>query len=391
MLACLVDSGMIMLDTHNQEGCMFDQRMKKLAEVLVGYSTKVQPGERVLIDAYDIPPEMVTLLIDRVIEAGGLPFVELHQARVIRSLVLQGTDEQMEISGKHALEFMKDVQCYIALRGGLNITEMSDVPDEKIKLYEHHRKPVLDYRVSKTKWVVLRWPSASMAQLAGMSTEQFEDFYFDVCTLDYAKMARAEEPLKERMERTDKVHIIGPKDTDLEFSIKGISTIPCVGDRNIPDGECFTAPVKKSVNGVIHFNAGTIYHGKPFDDIRLVFKDGKIIDATGSDTPALNDILDTDEGARYVGEFSLGFNPYITRAMRDILFDEKIRGSIHFTPGMAYDEANNGNKSKIHWDMVMIQTEEFGGGEIWFDDELIRKDGRFVPDYLRGLNPENLV
>ena len=183
------------------------------------------------------------------------------------------------------------------------------------------------------------------------------------------------------------VRIIGPLDTDLQFSIKGIPAIQCDGDRNIPDGEVFTAPVRDSVNGVIHFNAGTIYQGKLFDDIRLVFKDGKIVEATGSDTKALNEILDTDEGARYVGEFSLGFNPYIKKAMRDILFDEKICGSIHFTPGQAYDEADNGNRSKIHWDMVLIQTEEFGGGEIWFDDELIRKDGRFVPGLPAGAEP----
>ena len=370
---------------------MVDPRMKKLADVLVGYSTKVQPGERVLIDAYDVPAEMVTVLIDRVVEAGGLPFVDEHHARVRRTLILSGTDEQMEIMGRHALEFIKEMQCYISLRGSHNVTEMSDVPDDKIKLYETHQKPAFDYRVSQTRWVVLRWPTPSMAQLAGMSTEQFEDFFFDVCTLDYARMAAAEEPLKERMERTDRVRIVGPLDTDLTFSIKGIPAIPCVGDRNIPDGELFTAPVKDSVNGVIHFNAGTIYHGRPFDDIRLVFKDGKVVEATGSDTRALNEILDTDEGARYVGEFSLGFNPHITRAMRDILFDEKIRGSIHFTPGQAFEEADNGNRSKVHWDMVLIQTEEFGGGEIWFDGELVRKDGRFVPDYLQPLNPENLV
>lgn len=230
-----------------------------------------------------------------------------------------------------------------------------------------------------------------MAQQAGMSTEQFEDFFFDVCTLDYAKMAKAEQPLKERMERTDIVRLVGPKDTDLTFSIKDIPVIPCVGDRNIPDGECFTAPVRDSVNGIIHFNAGTIYHGRSFDDIRLVFKDGKIVEATGSDTTAINEILDSDEGARYVGEFAIGFNPHIKRAIRDILFDEKICGSIHLTPGQAYEEADNGNRSKIHWDMVLIQTEEFGGGEIWFDDELIRKNGRFVPEELQGLNPENLV
>lgn len=371
---------------------MIDPRMKKLADLLVGYSTKVQPGERVLIDCHDVPAEMANILIECVAEAGGIPFVEIHDARVRRAIYMNATADQMKILCTRDLEFMKEIQCYIALRGGHNITELSDVPEDKMKIVqEHWTKPVVDQRVNHTKWVVLRWPTPSMAQLASMSTEQFENFYFDVCTLDYAKMAKAEKPLVERMNRADRVRIIGPKDTNLEFSIKDIPAIQCNGDRNIPDGECYTAPVRESVKGIIHYNAGTIYQGKPFDDIRLVFKDGKIIEATGSDTKALNEILDTDEGARYVGEFALGFNPHIKQAMRDILFDEKIAGSLHFTPGRCYEEASNGNDSKIHWDMVLIQTPECGGGEIWFDDELIRKDGRFVPDYLHGLNPENLV
>jgi len=365
--------------------------MKKLADVLVGYSCKVQPGEKVLIDAYDTPAEMASVLVNKITEAGGIPFAQVYNSQVQRALYLNATEEQMQAIANRDLAFMQGMQAYIALRGSNNITEMCDVPADKMQMIQGIMRPVLDYRVDHTKWVVLRWPTPSMAQLAGMSTEAFEDFYFDVCTLDYAKMARAEEPLKERMMRADKVHLIGPKDTDLTFSIKGIPAIQCDGDRNIPDGEVFTAPVRDSVNGVIHFNAGTIYNGKPYDDIRLVFKDGKIIEATGSDTKALNDVLDSDEGARYVGEFAIGFNPYIKQAMRDILFDEKIAGSIHFTPGRAYEEADNGNKSRIHWDMVLIQTPEFGGGELWFDDELIRKDGRFVPDYLQGLNPENLV
>lgn len=371
---------------------MVDPRMTKLADLLIGYSTKVQPGERVLVDAFDIPAEMVGVLVERVVEAGGIPFADVHQARVRRAVYRNATEEQMKVLCKRDLEFMKEIQCYISLRGGHNITELSDIPDERMKIVQtHYSKPVTDQRVNHTKWVALRWPTPSMAQQAGMSTEQFEDFYFDVCTLDYARMAEAEKPLVERMRKTDKVRIIGPLDTNLEFSIKGIKAIQCDGDRNIPDGECFTAPVRDSVNGVMHYNAGTIYNGKPYDDIRLVFKDGKIIEATASDTKSLNEVLDSDEGARYIGEFSLGFNPHIKHPMRDILFDEKIDGSLHFTPGQAYEDADNGNRSKIHWDMVMIQRPEYGGGEIWFDEELIRKDGRFVPDYLQGLNPENLV
>lgn len=371
---------------------MYDPRMKKLADVLVGYSTNVQPGERVLIDATEIPVEMITLLVDRVTEAGGLPFVDINPSRVMRSIYLNATEEQMTLMGKRDFAFAQEMNCFIAMRGGLNISESSDVPKEKIKLAdEFWHKQVRDYRLSKQKWVVIRWPSPSMAQQAGMSTEAFENFYFDVCTLDYAKMAKAEEPLKERFERTDRVRIVGPSDTNIEFSIKGMPAVPCVAERNVPDGELFTAPVKDSVNGVIHYNVPTIGQGKPFDDIRLVLKDGKIVEATSSDTKSLNDILDTDEGARYIGEFALGFNPHIHKPMRDILFDEKIAGSLHFTPGQAYEKAPNGNQSKIHWDLVLIQTEEYGGGEIYFDDELIRKNGRFVPDYLQVLNPENLI
>jgi aminopeptidase len=365
--------------------------MKRLADTIVGYSCKVQPGERVLIDAFDASPEMVSVLINRVVEAGGIPFVETHTMKVLRSLYLHATKEQMQIIADRDLEFMKKMNCYVGIRGSHNITETSDVPTDKMQMIQGITRPVVNYRVEHTKWVILRWPTPSMAQLAGMSTEAFEDFYFDVCTLDYAKMSRAEVPLKERMEQTDIVHIKGPGETDITFSIKGMPAIQCDGDRNIPDGEVFTAPVRDSVNGVIQFNAPTIHQGKPYDNIKLVFKNGKIIEATSSDTKSLNEALDADEGARYLGEFSLGFNPYIKRAIRDVLFDEKIAGSLHLTPGEAYKEADNGNRSSIHWDLVLIQTPEYGGGEVWFDNELIRKDGRFVPDYLQGLNPENLV
>ena len=191
------------------------------------------------------------------------------------------------------------------------------------------------------------------------------------------------------MEKTDKVRLVA-KGTDLTFSIKGIPAVKCAGHMNIPDGEVYTAPVKDSVNGVITFNAPTLENGIKHENVRLVFKNGRIVEATSSDTKALNDVLDTDEGARYVGEFAIGVNPYVTSPMLDILFDEKISGSIHFTPGCCYDDAYNGNKSSVHWDMVLIQTPEWGGGEIYFDDMLIRKDGLFVTESLRCLNPENL-
>ena len=222
-----------------------------------------------------------------------------------------------------------------------------------------------------------------------MSTEKFEDFFFDVCCLDYGKMEKAMQPLVDLMNRTDKVRILDAK-TDLNFSIKGIPAIPCAGHCNIPDGEVYTAPVKNSVNGYINYSAPSIYNGIRHDNVRLEFKDGKIVKATSSQPEAIEAVFNTDAGARYVGEFAIGVNPYVTSPMLDILFDEKIAGSIHFTPGACYDEAPNGNNSAIHWDLVHIQTPEWGGGEIYFDDVLIRKDGRFVLPELMCLNPENL-
>ena len=371
---------------------MTDPRITRLAEVLVGYACAVKAGEKVLVEAIDVPHAFTRALVRRIRDAGGHPLVLLKSNEVTRSLMLSGSKEQWDLAAQVERLQMENVQCYVGARGSPNVSELSDVPADKQKLYEdilwkrvHH-----DVRIKKTRWVVLRWPSPSMAQMAEMSTEAFEDFFFDVCTLDYAKMSRAMQPLKAIMERTDRVRLKGPRDTDLTFSIQGIPAIPCDGKVNIPDGEVFTAPVRDSVNGVIHFNCPTIYRGTTHNDIRLVFRNGKVVEATSTASEKLNEVLNADEGARYVGEFAIGFNPYVTRPMKDILFDEKIAGSIHFTPGSCYDEASNGNKSSIHWDMVMRQDPAAGGGEIWFDDRLVRKDGRFVVKELEGLNPENL-
>jgi len=368
---------------------MTDPRYGKLADVLVNYSTKLKQGERVLIDAIDIPDEFTVELMRAVREAGATPLVEVRHGRVTREL-LRGTNEHHAALVREVEMFrMKKVQAYIALRGSANTSETSDVPSDKMSLYSRVLRPVLNYRVNKTRWVVLRWPTPSMAQAAGMSTEAFENFYFDVCTMNYPRMAKAMLPLEKLMQKTDRVHIKAPG-TDLKFSIKGIGAKMCKGDRNIPDGEVFSCPIKDSVNGVIQYNTPTLYSGTRFENVRLEFKDGKIIKATANNTKRLNEIFDTDAGARYVGEFSLGFNPHIQSPMCDILFDEKIAGSLHFTPGQAYEDVDNGNRSAVHWDMVLIQRPEWGGGEVWFDDTLIRKDGRFLPKELRPLNPENL-
>jgi aminopeptidase len=371
---------------------MLDPRVDRLAKMLIDYSCAVKKGEKILIEAIDVPHMFTNALVRHTTAAGGYPLVLLKSNEITREMMLSGQAEQWETIARIEKTQMESVQCYIGARGSPNISELSDVPADKQKLFEstvwqkvHH-----DVRIKKTRWCVLRWPHPSMAQMAEMSTAAFEDFYFNVCTLDYAKMSRAMKPLQKLMMKTDKVRLRGPADTDLSFSIKNIPAVCCDGRVNIPDGEVFTAPVRDSVNGVIHFNCPTIYRGVTHNDVRLTFKDGKIVEATSTATDKLNEVFNADAGARYVGEFAIGFNPYCTKPMKDILFDEKIAGSIHFTPGSCYDEASNGNKSGIHWDLVMRQTPEVGGGEIWFDKRLIRKDGEFVVKELMGLNADKL-
>lgn len=370
---------------------MRDPRLQKLARNLVEYSIDVQPGENVLIEAIGSVNELTKCLIEEVAARGGRPFVETSDRTVLRTLLKHASKEQMELWASLDLERMKNMQGYIGIRSGDNVNELAGIPDENMRMYQqiHFNSVHSEQRVKKTKWVVLRYPSPSMAQLANMSTEAFEDFYFDVCNLDYSKMDAAMTPLQDLMNKTDRVRIVSPG-TDLSFSIKNIGSKKCSGHRNIPDGEVFSAPVRDSVQGTITYNAPSVYSGVTFQNVSLTFENGKIVKAESNDTAKLNEILDMDEGARYVGEFAIGFNPHILNPMNDILFDEKIAGSLHFTPGQAYEETDNGNRSAVHWDLVLIQRPEYGGGEIYFDDILIRKDGVFVIPELEGLNAENL-
>jgi aminopeptidase len=367
---------------------MKDPRLDELARVIVNYSTNLKKGEKILIEAVGIDPQAVVAIVRAARARGGIPLVTIKEPVVMREIMRGATEENMKLAAACELYRMKKVDAYVGIRSGSNIFEMSDVPSDKMNLYSAHwMKPVhLKERVTNTRWVVMRYPNPSMAQQAGMSTEAFEDFYFKVCTLDYAALSKAMNALVRRMKRTDRVAIKGPG-TDLELSIKGIPVIKCDGKMNIPDGEIFTAPVKNSVNGVVTFNTPSVYEGVTFENIRLEFEKGKVVKATCNHTKRLNEILDQDRGARSVGEFAIGVNPHITMPMKDTLFDEKIAGSFHMALGNAYeDEADNGNRSQIHWDLVVIQTPKFGGGEMLFDGKPVRRNGRFVTKDLQPLD-----
>lgn len=367
-------------------------RNTTLARNIVNYSCKLKKGEKVWIDLKGtVGMPLLKTILKEVHRIGAIPFVQMSHETIEREILLNTTEEQLRLMATMDCVKAKEMDAYIFIKCPENIFELAGVPQEKMDLYKKlYVKPVYyEILLPNTRWVGINYPSPNMAQSASMSSEEFKNHYYKVCNLDYSEMKKALEPLKELMEKTDKVHIVG-NGTDISFSIKGMPAVICSGERNIPDGEIYTAPIKSSVNGVISYNAPSIQEGFTYTDIKFKFKDGKIIEATSNNTEKINKILDLDEGSRYIGEFALGVNPYIEEPINNILFDEKIMGSFHLTPGSSYDKAYNGNESVLHWDLICIQTPKYGGGEIYFDDVLIRKDGVFVLPQLQNLNPENL-
>lgn len=368
---------------------MADARIEALARNVLDYALALRPGERLLIEGEAGCEPLVEGLMGEAYRRQAVPYFDVQVPRLRRSWLMGSTREQMDVQTGWRLARAQQMDAFLYILAGDNFFEYADVPGKTMQEWNLAAKPVMDFKLTK-KWSLLRFPTPAGAQAAGMSGEAFEEFVYRVSTMDYSRMDKAMDPLLALMERADRVHIKGPG-TDLSFSIKDIPVVKCAGRLNIPDGEVFTAPVRDSVNGRITYNTPSLYDGTVYDRVSLLFREGKVIEATGNLPEKINEILDTDEGGRYVGEFALGVNPWVQRPMQDILFDEKIRGSLHFTPGEAYEDADNGNKSAVHWDLVLIQTPEWGGGEIWFDGVLVRKDGRFVLPELEALNPERLV
>ncbi len=362
-------------------------KIEVLASTIVNHSIKVEKDEKVKIICETMEPmPLVKALVKLINEKGACVSVSFFDPVLNAEVNMGTTDKKIDLL-KELEEFeVNKFDSFIRIFCNQGDYVNSIVPDEITKKIGEALKKYRDIRANERKWVLLNYPSKIDSQKAKMSPDEFYDFSFDAMCYDYEQMSKDLEPLKALMEKTDKVRLTGDG-TDISFSIKNIPAIPCTGEANIPDGECYTAPVKDSINGVIKYNTPSPYRGNVFHGVTLTFENGKIVNATcDEDDDELNKIFDTDEGARYVGEFSIGTNPMIRYPMGDILFDEKIIGSIHFTPGACYKDAYNGNSSAIHWDMVLIQREDFGGGNIYFDDKLIRENGVFVIDELKHLN-----
>lgn len=363
------------------------EKLKELASLIVNYSIRVEKDERVLITTQSLETrEFVSYLIEEIYKNGGVPCLKINDPILGARLAEKNNEGRIELLKKIQENEVELFDSFINIRYATNDYENKNVSGEMSKKLSQALLPSSDVRVNQRKWVLLNYPSLLDSYKAKMTSTEFMEFALRVMTVNYKSMSELIKPLKKLMDKTDKVRIVSPG-TDITFSIKGMGSIPCVGEMNIPDGELYSAPVKNSVNGTITYNTPSPYQGRVYNHVSLEFKDGKIINATcDDDNEKLNEIFNTDEGARYVGEFSLGFNPEILYPMGDILYDEKILGSIHFTPGQAYKDCYNGNDSGIHWDMVLIQRKDYGGGEIYFDDVLIRKDGIFVLEELKPLN-----
>ena len=369
---------------------MTDPRLERLARTVVHYSANVQPGEKVLIRAMDAhDADILAPFIQEIHAAGAYAFIDYADYAVNRRMMLHGSEEQFKLDAAMKLDQMKQMDAVLIILGENNVSEYADVPAEKRDAYRKWYKPISDEQTKK-KWILFNYPTRAYAQLAEMSTEAYTQFLYDTCTMDYSRMSAAMDPLVELLNRTNRVRIVAPG-TDLSFSVEGIPAIKCDGKVNLPDGEVYTAPVRDSVEGTITFNTRSSYLGQSFGNLSFTFEQGKIVSCSSDNPVKLNELLDTDEGSRFIGEFAIGTNPYVNRVMNDIGFDEKINGSIHFALGQAYENADNGNVSDIHWDIVLLMKKEFGGGDIYFDDVLVSRDGRFVLDTLLGLNPENLT
>jgi aminopeptidase len=362
-----------------------DPRIRKLAGIIVNYSTAVKKGDVVLISA--VGEECVPLVkeVHRLCLLRRAAHVEISFSfpEITKDLYRFGTREQLSRFPRHKLDFLKKVDVSIGIGAVQNSKVYAGSDQELQLLHEKTLRPLLDRRVNHTRWVVCRYPTHGAAQSAGMSLEEYEDFTFRACNLDWARESRKQEPLRRLLERADRVQVEAPG-TDLSFSLKGLPGVKADGQRNLPDGEVFSAPVRRSVEGIITFNCPTTYDGRTFESIVLEFSRGKAVKATcRSKEKALNRILDIDPGARYVGEFSFGTNRRIRAPVGSTLFDEKMFGSIHLALGNAYRRCFNGNRSAIHWDIV---TRLGRAGRVVIDGKTVFAKGRFTLPSLAPLN-----
>jgi aminopeptidase len=355
---------------------MFDQRWSQLGEILVTYSTRTRAGDRLLITMMELETFPLTLAVyEHAVRAGAFPQVQFASAYFERVLLTHGTADliarvpDLEHSG------MEWADAYVGLRGARNPHELAGIPTERLAAHKRALGVVSALRNEQTRWVLVRVPNESFAQAAGMSLETATDFFFNAALLDWEEESRRYRRIRDLFQAAARVRIVGPG-TDLAFSTAGRTYAVGDGHINVPDGEVYTAPVDDSAEGVIAFEYPGIYAGRSIEGIRLELRAGEVVAATAeSGEEFLQQILALDEGARRIGEFGVGVNDSIDRFVGDILFDEKIGGTIHLALGRAYAECGGTNQSALHWDLVKDLRPE---GAIELDGRRVFENGRFL-------------
>jgi len=368
---------------------IFDKsKLLKIFKLLVSHSLKLKKNENVFIESINIPEDILVLLVKVINDRKAIPFLNLKCDKIIREIALSQGGNYFHELKKNELCVLKKMDAYIGIRSSLNNNELSDLTDYKIKIiYKNYYEPVhLKYRNNKLKSVFIRIPNESYASQGNVSTEMLALQFYKSCLYDYKKLNILLEPFVKLLKKSDKIKIIGPGKTDLQFSIKKMPVIKCTGEKNIPDGELDTVPVLNSVNGRIEFNVITTYAGNTFHFINLDISRGKIINFQTSNDKKFSQIISIDNGAKYFGEFAFALNNKVKFPINDILNDEKMKGTIHLALGNAYTHCDNGNRSSIHWDLILDQRLEKGGGEIYIDDVLVRKNGKFILKELKEID-----
>ncbi|AWB27757.1 aminopeptidase [Halococcoides cellulosivorans] len=355
-----------------------DPRIREHAQIVVDHSVGIEAGDEVVIDAHPVADDLVTALVEACAERGAHPLViqERLGKRFLRSYLrnFEGAFETPE----HVRALYEAMDAYIAIRGGANATETADVDPDRRSAYDRAMQPLLEERLGK-QWCLTQYPSDSQAQLAGMSTEAYETFVWDAVQQDWAAVHERQEQLVDVLEAGDEVHLQVGEETDLRLSITDNPAQNDSGEHNLPGGEVFTAPIPDSVEGRVHFDKPLYHQGREVTDVRLEFEDGEVVEhSAGKNESVLTEVLETDPGARRIGELGIGTNRDIDRFTYNMLFDEKMGETVHLAVGRAYAdcvaEANERNDSAVHVDMIADTSED---ALIEVDGDVIQRDGTF--------------
>lgn len=366
---------------------MADPRVTRLAQLLVDYCVEVGPGDTVLLGGASVALPLMTETYRAIIRAGGHPLLHWNEDRFAEILLKEGSDDQLQHIAEPVKMVYDTYDCLIRIGGDRNTRALSGVDIKRQQLRRAASRDLLQTMMERGATGDLRWvgtlsPTHAQAQEADMSLSEFEDFVYRACHVDkddpvaeWKKISERQQILVDWLAGKKDVKVTGP-DVDLTLSIEGRTFINSDGRHNMPSGEIFTGPVEESVNGWVRFTYPAIHSGREVEGIELRFEEGKVVDASARKNEAyLLNVLDTDPGARYLGEFAVGTNDGIDRFTKSILFDEKIGGTIHMAVGAGYPDTGSKNQSAVHWDMICNMQD---GGEIWVDGELFYQSGSFT-------------